>query len=109
MWPPRSRALRSLQGLRPALLPARPKWFGPSCRVLPVACHAVEDPVGLTFLPDVARRRWDDRPVARTLDPEKLGDHLDRLFRAAWALTGSREDAEDLVQETYERVLRRPR
>jgi RNA polymerase sigma-70 factor, ECF subfamily len=38
-----------------------------------------------------------------------LGDHLDRLFRAAWALTGAREDAEDLVQETYERVLRRPR
>jgi RNA polymerase sigma-70 factor, ECF subfamily len=47
--------------------------------------------------------------VARTLDPETLGDHLDRLFRAAWALSGSREDAEDLVQETYERVLRRPR
>ena len=38
-----------------------------------------------------------------------LGDHLDRLFRAAWALTGAREDAEDLVQETYERVLRKPR
>ena len=38
-----------------------------------------------------------------------LGDHLDRLFRAAWALTGAREDADDLVQETYERVLRRPR
>jgi RNA polymerase sigma-70 factor, ECF subfamily len=47
--------------------------------------------------------------VQRTLDPETLGDHLDRLFRAAWAMTGSREDAEDLVQETYERVLRRPR
>jgi RNA polymerase sigma-70 factor, ECF subfamily len=47
--------------------------------------------------------------VGRTLDPETLGDHLDRLFRAAWALCGSREDAEDLVQETYERVLRRPR
>ena len=47
--------------------------------------------------------------MARTLDPETLGDHIDRLFRAAWALTGSREDAEDLVQETYERVLRRPR
>jgi RNA polymerase sigma-70 factor (ECF subfamily) len=57
-----------------------------------------------------SRRRWDDRQcLARTLDPETLGDHLDRLFRAAWALTGSREDAEDLVQETYERVLRRPR
>jgi RNA polymerase sigma-70 factor, ECF subfamily len=47
--------------------------------------------------------------VARTLDPETLGDHFDRLFRAAWALSGSREDAEDLVQDTYERVLRRPR
>jgi RNA polymerase sigma-70 factor (ECF subfamily) len=47
--------------------------------------------------------------VHRTLDPAALGDHLDRLFRAAWALCGSREDAEDLVQETYERVLRRPR
>jgi RNA polymerase sigma-70 factor (ECF subfamily) len=47
--------------------------------------------------------------VARVLDPESLGDHLDRLYRAAWALCGSREDAEDLVQETYERVLRRPR
>ena len=47
--------------------------------------------------------------MPRKLDPEELGDHLDRLFRAAWALTGSREDAEDLVQDTYERVLRRPR
>lgn len=47
--------------------------------------------------------------MARTLDPETLGDHLDKLFRAAWALSGSREDAEDLVQDTYERVLKRPR
>src|SRR5215208_7278535 len=43
------------------------------------------------------------------LDPGTLGDHLDRLYRAAWALSGSREEAEDLVQDTYERVLRRPR
>jgi RNA polymerase sigma-70 factor, ECF subfamily len=43
------------------------------------------------------------------LDPARLGDHVDRLFRAAWALCGSREDAEDLVQETYARVLARPR
>jgi RNA polymerase sigma-70 factor (ECF subfamily) len=49
------------------------------------------------------------RPMARSLDPAQLGDHLDRLFRAAWALCGSREDAEDLVQETYARVLARPR
>ena len=47
--------------------------------------------------------------MERTLDPARLGDHLDRLYRAAWALTGSREDAEDLVQETYARVLARPR
>jgi RNA polymerase sigma-70 factor, ECF subfamily len=45
----------------------------------------------------------------RTLDPATLGDHLDRLYRAAWALSGSRPDAEDLVQETYARVLARPR
>src|SRR3954469_17054269 len=47
--------------------------------------------------------------MQRTLDPAGLGDHLDRLYRAAWALSGSREDAEDLVQETYARVLSRPR
>jgi len=49
------------------------------------------------------------RRVGRPLDPARLGDHLDRLYRAAWALCGSREDAEDLVQETYARVLARPR
>jgi RNA polymerase sigma-70 factor, ECF subfamily len=43
------------------------------------------------------------------LDPEALGDPFDRLYRAAWGLCGSREDAEDLVQDTYARVLARPR
>jgi RNA polymerase sigma-70 factor (ECF subfamily) len=47
--------------------------------------------------------------MERPLDPTRLGDHLDRLYRAAWAYVGSREDAEDLVQETYARVLARPR
>ena len=47
--------------------------------------------------------------MERTLDPARLGDHLDRLYRAAWALCGSREDAEDLVQETYAHLLARPR
>jgi RNA polymerase sigma-70 factor, ECF subfamily len=47
--------------------------------------------------------------VRRDIDRERLGDHLDRLYRAAWGLCGSREDAEDLVQETYARVLGRPR
>jgi RNA polymerase sigma-70 factor (ECF subfamily) len=45
----------------------------------------------------------------RQLDPDTLGDHVDRLYRAAWALCGSREGAEDLVQETFARVLRKPR
>jgi len=43
------------------------------------------------------------------LDPESLGSHLQRLYRAAYGLCGSRHDAEDLVQDTYEKVLRRPR
>jgi len=45
----------------------------------------------------------------RQLDPEELGDHIDRLYRAARSLTGSREEAEDLVQETFLRVLQKPR
>jgi RNA polymerase sigma-70 factor (ECF subfamily) len=48
-------------------------------------------------------------PPDRMLDPSTLGDHIDRLFRAAWALSGSRVEAEDLVQETFARVLAKPR
>ena len=45
----------------------------------------------------------------KPLDPEVLGAHLDRLFRLAWALCGSRENAEDLVQDTFAHILARPR
>jgi RNA polymerase sigma-70 factor, ECF subfamily len=45
----------------------------------------------------------------RALDPQSLTRHTDRLYRAAWALCGSREDAEDLVQDTFARVLAKPR
>jgi RNA polymerase sigma-70 factor (ECF subfamily) len=45
----------------------------------------------------------------RRLDPDRLGAHIDRLYRAGWALTGSRQSAEDLIQDTYARVLARPR
>ena len=56
-------------------------------------------------------RRLPLRPptAEHVLDPRTLGDHLDRLYRVAWALCGSREDAEDLVQDAYLRVLARPR
>jgi RNA polymerase sigma-70 factor (ECF subfamily) len=45
----------------------------------------------------------------RLLNPPSLVGHADRLHRAAWALCGSRQDAEDLVQETFARVLAQPR
>jgi RNA polymerase sigma-70 factor, ECF subfamily len=45
----------------------------------------------------------------KRLDPDLLGAHLGRLLQAAWALCGSRESAEDLVQDTFARVLSRPR
>jgi len=48
-------------------------------------------------------------PVPRRLDPDRLGDHLDRLYRAAWAMCGNPHDGEDLVQEMYAKVLSRPR
>src|SRR6201993_5061712 len=70
-------------------------------------------------MPSMTRCRRDPSPPPkiphgvmmphRELDPERLGDHLDRLYRAAWALCGSREDAEDLVQETFARVLAKAR
>ncbi len=48
-----------------------------------------------------------DRP--HLLDPQRLSDHIDQLYRAAWALCGSSHEAEDLVQETFANVLKRPR
>jgi RNA polymerase sigma-70 factor, ECF subfamily len=45
----------------------------------------------------------------RRLNPDHLGDHLDRLYRAAWGLCGNRQEAEDLVQDTYAHVLAKPR
>jgi RNA polymerase sigma-70 factor (ECF subfamily) len=56
------------------------------------------------ILPELTGRAKRDR-----LEPASLAEHRPRLIRAAYAMCGSREDAEDLVQETFERVLRRPR
>lgn len=43
------------------------------------------------------------------LDPDRAVEHLPRLYRVARAWCRSREEAEDLVQETFARVLARPR
>ena len=45
----------------------------------------------------------------RKLDPERLATHLDRLYRAALGICGSADEAEELVQETCVRVLRKER
>ncbi len=54
-------------------------------------------------------------PVAKVISARRLAtsqrlpEQVDRLNRAALALCGSSHDAEDLVQETFARVLARPR
>jgi RNA polymerase sigma-70 factor (ECF subfamily) len=55
--------------------------------------------------PDDSRRE----PGPRMLDPDGLSDHIDALYRAARAMCGSSHDAEDLVQEMFAGVLKRPR
>jgi RNA polymerase sigma-70 factor (ECF subfamily) len=78
----------------------------PPARPLPIADGVREPPGGIC--PAFADRHDDEHPV-HPLDTTQLPQHLDRLYRAALAMTGSREDAEDLVQETCARVMRRPR
>jgi RNA polymerase sigma-70 factor (ECF subfamily) len=43
------------------------------------------------------------------LDPQCLGQHIERLQATALSMCGSRHEAEDLVQDTLLKVLRRPR
>ena len=61
--------------------------------------------------PNVQPSSAGEPPVGggRLLDPSTLGDHVDRLYRAARAICASREEAEDLVQDTLARVLGKPR
>ena len=62
-----------------------------------------------TSLPEVQRDGLRLTSGASRLEPARLPDHLDAMYRAAYALCGSRHDAEDLVQETFAKVLKRPR
>jgi RNA polymerase sigma-70 factor (ECF subfamily) len=43
------------------------------------------------------------------LDPDRAAAQLDRLYRTAILITRDVHEAEDLVQDTYEQILRRPR
>jgi RNA polymerase sigma-70 factor (ECF subfamily) len=47
--------------------------------------------------------------AAHALDTNRLPVHIDRLNRAARGLCGSPQDAEDLVQDTFVNLLKRPR
>jgi len=71
---------------------------------VPCGPHAMPRP----HAPDTLNQPVE-RAAPHRLDTERLPQHRDRLFRAAVAMTGSRDEADDLVQETYVRVMRRPR
>ena len=72
-----------------------------------------EPAVATKYTTSAQDRAAPERPQRRTtpyvLDPAVLTDHVDALYRAAWALCGSPVDAEDLVQTTFLQVLKRPR
>jgi RNA polymerase sigma-70 factor (ECF subfamily) len=48
-------------------------------------------------------------PHPSVLNPQTAAEHRSRLLAVALALTGSRHLAEDMTQETYARVLSKPR
>jgi RNA polymerase sigma-70 factor, ECF subfamily len=78
--------------------------------MLPVTCslepalHARSKLLPARRVDDLARRHGP-----HVLDPNRLPDYIDHLYRAAWAMCGSPHDAEDLVQDTIATVLKRPR
>jgi RNA polymerase sigma-70 factor (ECF subfamily) len=78
--------------------------------MLPVACrvepslHARSTLLSAGSVENVVRRHGP-----HVLDPNRLPDYIDHLYRAARAMCGSPHDAEDLVQDTLATVLKRPR
>jgi RNA polymerase sigma-70 factor, ECF subfamily len=63
---------------------------------------------GRSLAPGRVGENAHEQPLEQ-LEPDRLADHIDVLYRAACALSGSWHDAEDLVQETFAQVLKRPR
>jgi RNA polymerase sigma-70 factor, ECF subfamily len=59
--------------------------------------------------PGSGRSRAAESDQARVLDPRALVAHRAVLYRVALTLCRSHHEAEDLVQETFTRVLARPR
>ena len=49
------------------------------------------------------------RPSAVSLDAHRATRHVDALYRCAVALTGDHYEAQDLVQDVFESLARRPR
>jgi RNA polymerase sigma-70 factor, ECF subfamily len=80
--------------LRPLLAPGPPR-------------HRV---TAATSLASVSQEVADtSRARSLRLAPTRLPEHTEHLYRTAYALCGTSADAEDLVQETFARVLSRPR
>src|SRR5262249_57850498 len=78
-------------------------WWGGSIASWPSGLRGAPDPS------PAERTFWAYPRGMAKLDPDGLVGPVDTLHRAAWALCGSREDAEDLVQELCARVLAKPR
>ncbi len=48
------------------------------------------------------------QPMVIRLDAERAVPHLDHLYRYATAISGDRDEADDLVHDVFEALLRRP-
>ena len=92
---------RELSVHRAAVVRRRSLTPHPRSRHAVVRAHRMT--IAIPSIPWVLRGapRGHEAAGTRRLDAEGLPDHLDRLYRAALMYTGSREDADDLVQETY--------
>src|SRR5205823_3487289 len=92
--------------------------WGTDCGIYPIPTPAVGCEPRLMSAMEAELRASSPRDTGQQrqasvaphrLDPRRLPNHIDALHRAARALCGSRQDAEDLVQDTLANVLARSR